>query len=221
MPLFRYKNTYRKKRPTRKVNSGLAKKALRMTYKLKRELAPELKFHDVTTAYNVASGTASTFPCNYSNGVQNHSIITGTTNNQRTGLVVRPSRIYFRYVINKHASATASRLRVLFCQWRDVNMIVPIGSDVLESLSVFAHRGFQYRKVIKVLSDRTHIVNANLPEKMIVQSFKANGIFQYQTGSTSTASPLVKGAYFLIMISDEAVNTVSVDVNCRTIFTDV
>jgi len=216
---FKTKKTYRK-RYSRK-STGVAKKALRMVKQVKRELAPEIKFHDVTQAYNVASGTASTFPMNYSNGVQNHSIITGTTNTSRTGLVVRPSRIYLRYVINKHASATASRLRVLVCKWRDVNMIVPIGSDVLETLSVFAHRGFQYRNVIKVLSDRTHIMNSNLPEKMVIQSFKASGVFQYQTGSTSTASPLIKNAYFLIMISDEAVNTVSVDVNCRTVFTDV
>jgi len=213
------KKTYRK-RYSRK-STGVAKKALRMVKKVRKELAPEIKFHDVTQAYSVSSAAVSTFPCNYSNGVQNHSIITGTTNNQRTGLVVRPSRIYLRYVLNKHASATASRLRVLFCKWNDVNMIVPIGSDVLESSTVFAHRGFQYRNIIKVLSDRTYMLNANTPEKMIVQSFKATGVFQYQTGSTSTASPLVKGAYFLMFISDEAVNTVSVDVNCRTVFTDV
>jgi len=217
MAIYR-KKTY--KRTSRKSN-GIAKKALRMVKKVKRELAPEIKFHDVTQAYTVSSAAVSTFPVNYSNGVQNHSIITGTTNTSRTGLVVRPSRIYLRYVLNKHTSATSSRLRVLFCKWETVNMIVPIGSDVLESNTVFAHRGFQYRNVIKVLSDRTHILNANMPEKMIVQSYKATGVFQYQTGSTSTASPLIKNAYFLMFISDEAVNTVSVDVNCRTVFTDV
>lgn len=107
--------------------NNLARKAMSGVKFLKSLINVEKKVWDVTAnAQNATSGT--------SNCVWLSGITTGTGYNQRTGMVVKGSSLYFSLKIQMGASETQSRVRAILFRNKGLNQgATPTTADILQN----------------------------------------------------------------------------------------
>jgi len=193
---------------TRKI----ANKALRLA----KSNVTEMKAHDIT----VLSGTqdsASWRPVRISTPAQ------GDAGNQRDGDIVQNLSIAFIGHVTQHATAVNTRFRLVCILDRQNNGVFPTRLDVftLDELDTFMNFNADNRKRFKVLIDRTYYMGDATKTEHHIQLFKRlSGNQRYRLGTDADAAA-GKNSIWVYVISDEATNVPTVNLDSRFVFRDV
>jgi len=156
----------------------------------------------------------------------------GTTGNQRVGSMIKMIRFDCRFSIASNA-AGANRLRIILMKDMQPNGSVFVANDLFQDtsntntqlFSPFNH--FQRNRYI-ILKDETYCLpmgggTSNIPEKKYITWSVPlhNAMASYTaTGSAGTIADIVRGAVYLVFVSDDAVNGPSVGFTPRLTYVD-
>ena len=180
-------------------------------YKLKGRLNTELKVVDQTPAtFTPSSSTAV--------GQLMNGIAQGLDQSDRIGRDIRAKLCQFSVVVNKHASATSTRVRIIMIVDQEGSNGAG-WTDVFNANNVLAFRNTDHTKRIRVLANFLITVDDDNPEKSLDVYRKVNFKVKYNT-TTSAASAIETNSVRVLMLSDEATNFPNVDLITRFRYVD-
>jgi len=187
-------------------STSTAKKALALAKKANRK---ELKYLDgvigITSDQILNTGvTWFNFPL----------IATGSTVNNRIGNVIHPTSLKLKYTMEKHASATATQVRLILLQQK--NDYTGSITDYLQTADINSQKSVDHRYDSKTLLDKSFILDAERPKRFINMSIKVP-LSMYYDASSSTPD---KNRLVLYLISDEGTNYPTIVGNQRLYFTE-
>ena len=149
------------------------------------------------------------------------NIVQGTGAFDRIGRVINLKHISARALITKDSLASSSSIRFLLCYEKVPDGINPTIAHVLKNPAVNALRNLNETKQIRVLYDRTYTLNDNMPSRLIKINKKLNHQRRYGATATSGAfSDVEIGNLFWCIITDNASNYSTVDMDFRLRYTD-
>jgi hypothetical protein len=137
-------------------------------------------------------------------GVLANGIAQGLDKDDRVGRVIRAKSLQFVMTLNKHASATATQVRVIL--FKDVE-----GSngasfdDIYNSTDMISMRNTDSTHRFKVYYNRVITLNDNYPEKTIRFYKPLSTKVKYNT-TTAVASAIETNSFRMMVLSDEATN---------------
>lgn len=172
----------------------------------------------VNAEKHITASTVSETPSTSGVVINMTDVAQGDDAAQRTGRSVLGKSLILNASITKHASATASIVRVLVVKDKENQGTIPAITDLLTSASVNALRLTTSNAARwQMLLDRKYIVDSNQPLRNLKFYIKINSHVLY-SGTASTDED--RGQYFLMLISSEATNTPSVAGTRRFTFYD-
>lgn len=208
MPARFYSNRrFRRNRRTRRGRStaAVAHKALRLARAANKI---ELKYHD-TTGISVTPDTSTGSVTHLS------SVAQGDGSQERIGLAISPTSVELRLNFSKHASATATTIRLVIYQY--VLGASTAITDYFSSPAVTNFKANLRQYDTRTLKDMTINLNTDRPEVTRFIRVRMRGIIGYD-GSAGADSQ--KNGLYLIMLSDEATNTPTVTGQARLFYKD-
>lgn len=202
--VYAKKRNYRRK--YRRNNTTLAKKAYYLAKKAQAQ--KELKWYEESIVDSTPDTTGSV------QEIFNPAV--GSTNNSREGNVVYPTSLKIRSVLTMHASATATRVRVLVYSFKCGTSTAL--TDVLTGSSINAFKSDDNRYNSSIIYDRTIQLNVNSPERQLNLTLrkKISKFISFADGAATSKSH----GLFMILLSDESTNVPSYSGNIRTYFKD-
>lgn len=204
-----YSKKYKTSGTYSKSASAKANQALKLA---KQANKTELKYRDtsVTSAQSITD-TGVYF------STTNHNLSLGTGISDRIGNTVMAKSVHFRTTFTKHASATASQVRIII--YKNLNEgVSSTPTDYLETADIMSQKSINHRFDTKTLYDKTFILDTDNPKKIWNYKLKLNWPIHYSiTGNTPD-----KGSFGILYISDEPTNypTASAGSTSRFFFTD-
>lgn len=194
---------------SKKSGQSVARKALALAKKANKT---ELKYIDASASLQTdAQNIKSTGDFQYNFPL----ISTGATVSTRVGNVIEAKSLNAKITFSKHASATASVVRVIMFIWKSDGAPSAV-TDYLASASVNGQKAVDHRFDSKTLMDKTYVLDSDNPKKQLNLRKKLNfPIFYDTSGSTPDKNKLV-----ILMISDETTNWPTFSGNLRLYFTD-
>lgn len=216
-----YRRTYRRKRRIRKRTSraSIYGKAGRQLWKdvktLKNLINVEWKVQNhVTTSTAVPNtGTVS---------LLNHLAL-GEDYNNRSGRQVRWKSLQWRCTTQKHASATASRVRMLIVIDKQCKQSLPSASEILDSSVSPLIDGFRQldaRKRFVIIKDVMFLLNTDRPEITRTGYFKMDMKTVYDASDNGDITDIYSNSLYMVMIGDEATNQPTHETNVRLRYID-
>lgn len=192
-----------------------ANRALALVNNVRRFINVEVKYHD-TTGTTVAIPATGTIiglsDMAQGDGIQN-----------RDGDSVKLLNNVFRAtLIEDTVSAYGTQIRLILFRGKQENGSGFSATDILESATVISPKNYSERFRTKILMDKTYSLNASessttyQPTKQVNWVNKLIGHVEYATASTSIES----GGLYLLMLSNQTVNTPSINYHNRLTFTD-
>jgi hypothetical protein len=142
----------------------------------------------------------------------------------RVGDSIKLQNVQFNFRIYKNAAATSSIVRIILFRDNDCQGATPTTGDVLQNVGAASAplnpRDFLNRKRFAILYDRLATVN-NTGDSSFTVSYETphEGHILF-LGTTASAASQGKGSMFVLVVSDEAVNTPSIAFFTRLVFTD-
>lgn len=199
---------YRRKRFGRKRQS-LARIALKKVSNLEKGV--EKKIHDQAISYNVSDS---------GNMLCLNRIAQGTTQITRVGNAINPTYLGLRLDIAAPGAAATSFLRCMVVQDKQqVSDTDPAVVDVLEGgeTTSFLNRDFLGR--FKVMYDRTYSLttDGSNEARMVRLNIPLNTEIRF---NGTAATDYQKNAIYLLLVSDQATNTVPVTGTSRLRYRD-
>lgn len=170
----------------------------------------EKKYNDVTVSSNPSSsGALSTLA----------GVGQGDTASDREGISVKWTSIHMQCSLIMHNSATHTIVRMMILIDKQPNGSLASITDVLESADInsFNNKNNAYR--FKTLMNRKYTLNSEYPEKSAKFNRKLSLHTRY-TGSASSVSAINSNNIIFLIVSDEATNTPSVNLEFRLRFVD-
>lgn len=150
-----------------------------------------------------------------------NDITQGDGATQRGGAQARLKSLNCLGNIVKHASATQTTVRVLFFIWKDVNLTAPVVSDVLDGGALLDLKNLDEKRNFVILKDRMYTLDADHPIQVIKYYRKLDLKTLWKSGSTNGGSTNTEyGGVYMLVISSEATNTPTYDINTRISFVD-
>lgn len=192
-----------------------ATKALRLASKVKGMVNAEIKYHYANTVLN---------PTNTTLGVAGIcAVAQGDGNTNRDGEKVRIKSIELNIEVDKHASATTSRVKVCLILGRDIQgLSAPVVSDIWENVGgssgyVQNPRNTHQVKRYKIMKEWMLLFQGNEDIKDIKYYKKCSIPIKW---TSSTATSYQENVLYVIAISDQATNTPTVNITSKIRFID-
>ncbi len=213
-----YKRYYKKRRYKKKNYNNraimLAKKALRM-------INAEYKLIDTSSiALSVPDGGGTV--------VQLTNIAQGTTNITRVGNGLKIASIYTKVMLHIAAAASSSQVRIMLVHDRQTNGALFATTDLLESVTnirgLISPRNIDHIRRFTVLFDKMYILNQNIASAIsttrYTKVYKKVDIHARYDGNAGDITDLSQSSLGLLLISNEATNVPTADVDVRIRFLD-
>lgn len=204
----RYRKRYRQRRGGNSM-WNIAKKAANGI--VKYYLNPEYKFLDNSGQVN----PSSTGQVISGNGL----IAQGDTDITRDGNSIKVTSWLHRITLEKNASATSTRFRIIL--FSDVSSAgaVPAVTDLLQTASVISPLNRVNGSRFHVLQDKTCVLDTDTPQKVFEFYKKMQHHIKYLDGTANTTS-LGQGSLYVLILSNEATNTPTMNYYSRMRFLD-
>lgn len=195
------------RRKSKRSKQSLASKAYKLAKKANRT---ELKYRDsswIGTPISIPATGAfvSNFPY----------ISTGALIDQRVGNTVHGTSLNAKLTIVKHASATASALRMIVFKYVSEGFPAAV-TDYLQSANINSAKSTDHRFDSKTLYDKTFVLDNDNPKRHLDLRKKLGFDIHYDASSSAPD----KNALVILLISDEATNQPTVEGLWRMYFTD-
>lgn len=195
--------------------SQIGARVLKDVSMLKNLINVEFKTNDLQFS---STSVPSTGTINCLNG-----LMQGDDYNRRSGRQVRFKSLQWRCTLNKHNSAVASRIRVIFFIDKDPREIQCSTSDILET-SVFSGidsmRKLDGRKRFVILKDKTFLLNTDTPERSYTGYMKLDMKTVYDASTTGDISDIYSNSLHVLFLGDETVNQPTYTLGTRLRFVD-
>lgn len=208
MPRYYSKSrSYRRRRGNYSKNSyTLAKKAFYLAKKA--QVTKELKHNEITGTITAPTSSGSI--------TELSATTQGDTNNTRNGDTIYPTSLALRMKMNINASADSTQVRVIIFRWISE---APSGvGNILESTSITSFKDQNERFQSQFLYDRVFNLNSvNKPELFFSKRIKLTKPISYSEAAPGVAN---RNGIWILIISDEAVNTPTLAYNTRLYFKD-
>ncbi len=201
-----------KKRSFNKKHLSLAKLALRRVQRLRKQLQPEPKFHDIlaTTLLPGAAGIMTNLCL----------IAGGNTVTTRIGNMIRPFFMEFRCTVTKDVTPTTSPIRMLIVRDnRQVESTIPSLLDILLQAVPMSPYSRVNPKRFTILWNKFFILRTNRIATTINITKKLNFPMQY-IGAVNTDITR-NGIFLLLQSSNVAGQLPTIVFTFRLRFTDV
>ncbi len=213
-----YKKKYTKK--SYKSYAGTAynvsKKALTIALMTKKLLNVEFKQIETPIQTQAVSTTATI--------IQLTNILQGNSNLTRDGDQIKLTALLFKYFYVINSSATSTALRVMIVQDKQTNnAIYTIGSLLEDSTAddaIVSPLNLNNKYRFRVLYDKVHIVNISGSQKGYRKIFKKLDLKIRYGANAGTIADVRSDSLSIVLISDEATNTIVLNGHCRLRFVD-
>lgn len=209
------RKTYRRKRSKYSWNSvaGNAKWAAQRALKgfnyLKSLINVEKKFLDVTNNNQAIGSSPVVYPLT--------QMATGDDYKTRDGNSIKASSILIRLSAVLDTSAEQTFVRMLLVRDMEQNTSTPAGSDILESNDYLSPISHVNGKRFYVMCDKYLNLTKTGNSKMI-KCYKK--LYHHIRFSSSSSTDTREGNLYLLLISDQAVNTPTIDFTSRLRYID-
>lgn len=188
---------------------GLAKKAASGV--VKYYLNPEYKFLD---------NSGSITPTSSGQIISGNSLIgQGDTNSTRDGNSIKITSWLHRHSLEKHASATATRVRLIWFYDISSAGAVPAVLDVLETASTLSPMNKLNGARFKIVKDSHFTLSTDKP-LIQTQFYKKMQHHIKYLDTTANTTSLGQGPLYVLAISSEATNTPTLNYSSRMRFLD-
>lgn len=203
---------YKKRMPQRVSYWSTAKQLWKDVTYLKSLINTEFKYKD--TSANSAISTSPNFQL--LNGLAR-----GDDSTDRDGRQVRIKSLQSNFLFTQHASATSTIVRCIFFIDKDANGATPNMTDVFEAATINAPRELDNRKRFVILKDWTVTLTSS------GQTIKRQKVFKnldmktvYDDSTAGDITDISSNSLFLLLLSNEATNTPTVNSYVRIRFVD-
>lgn len=139
----------------------------------------------------------------------------GDDQGNRQGRTLLHKGTFLRLRLNKHASATATTVRVIV--FSQHNNSAPAVLGLLNEINIDSFYNSNFHTLSTVYYDKTFSVNADYPEKSIKAYVNKDIRISYSSG---TGTDVAMNNMYLLTISDEAINTPTISGRCRIRYYD-
>ncbi len=196
---FRRK-VYKRRYPYRSAG----RKALHRTYQLKRLLNVEYKkIIDAATATAITDDGTIIF--------QITNVLAGNADNHRIGNSIKVVSHNLEYIINQHASATSTTVRVMIVQDRQTNKAAFTAANLLETATTPSNLvstiNTDNRYRFKVFYDRLHTMSDTGKTTVNGKHYRKHNIKIRYDGTAEAITAITTNSLSLVFISNEATNT--------------
>ncbi len=200
-----------------KMVYGDASKALSMARHLKSMLNVEFKNHDVS----VVGGTIID-GAGFINQLTN--IPQGDGTSARDGANVKITSIYCKLLIDIHASATTSQVRLLLVEDKQTNQAIYTAADLLQTVvniqSIVSPKNLDNQFRFNVLHDKVYTLSATGTTSKYITIYKKVSKRLRFDASTPSIADLRSSSYSLLWISNEPTNAPGVSAEFRLRYVD-
>jgi hypothetical protein len=209
------RNSRRGRKPMRKqpiTYYDISRKVIADVAYIKKLLNVEDKYNDSQAATAIAN--AATYAL--MNGLQ-----LGNTSVTRNGQSIKCADFQFTATLTMAAAATTTFFRMIIFVDSASNATVPGVSDVYQDCTtVRSMRQVAYIKRFKVIYDELIALDTNNPLCVISKTFSLSHHTEFNTGNAGTIADIASGSLYLLMFSDQAVNTPTISYWGRHSFVD-
>ena len=143
-------------------------------------------------------------------------ITRGTTNNEYIGNRILPTSVQWRFKLNQSVAAVSTQVRVMIVQWTSLIPATTAVTNVLATASLVSFKSDDFRYNSRVLYDKVYSLNTDRPETFTKGKLKLK---DYMSFNETLNNPTRNGLY-LLLLSDEAVNTPSLDFTSKVFYRD-
>lgn len=212
---YRRGSRRRSYRPRRQHSSGwmgIAKKAFRMAKYVRSLVNVEYKNIDFGSTAAISS-TAT-----YSDAITD--VAQGDDQTNRSGRTIKLTSIEVRHGLAIHASATQSAVRIIFGIDHDPTGVTATAGDLIsDTASINSLRTITASQGrFTVLLDRIYDMSNAGTRNINYKWFHKLGHHNFYNGTAAASNG--KGRLFMLLISNEATNTVAQDLKIRVKFID-
>lgn len=193
----------------------IGQKVLRDVNMLKNLINVEFKVLNHVTTSTAVPNTGTVMLLNH--------LALGDDYNSRSGRQVRWKSLQWRCTTNKHASASSSRVRMLFVIDKQCKQALPSASEILDSSVAPLIDGFRQldaRKRFVILKDLTFLLNTDRPEITRTGYFKMDMKTVYDASDNGDITDIYSNSLYMVMIGDEATNQPTHETNVRLRYID-
>lgn len=208
------KRSFKKKSSTPYAikNSKAIPYLVKSVKKLKKNSKRELKF--------IESGVVSLTPSTTATITYLSASAQGTTNVGREGNVIYVKSMYFRGTCIQHVSALTTVIRFLIVMDKDNQGAAPITTDILDSSDVNSQTSKVNTKRFRILTDKTMTMDTASNNLIKYKFYHRMNRTLYYKGTSAAASDGLTNAIYVLILSNQAVNTPSFAYSSRIRFTD-
>lgn len=225
---FNHKKRYAafKKKPFYKKVISVAQTAstaLRIAQGLASLINVEKKHHDklFTMNPNIAVGRIEFLS----------AIAQGTTDTSRVGDSILPKLLSVKMQLNQHATATDTKIRIIFFIDKDHDGVAPVGPDLLANQDVLSFYNLDDISRFRILSDRVYTLKPDTEVKYLHFNFRFNNPKRTNkvnnkwyhikySGPTANIEDLEGGQLMSYIISDQVTNTPTITMRTRIRYID-
>lgn len=145
-------------------------------------------------------------------------IAQGDGSGNRTGISIFLRNLFGRLVLEKNASATFTKYRIIFFfDKQQIADTAPSVTDVLSSASTIAPLSETSLGRFKIIFDRHWVLHADAPTRFV----KIRKVFRRHVRyNGAAATDQQKGALYMLIISSEATNTPTINYDLRLRYHD-
>ncbi len=211
----RYKK--RAKAGRMQIYGAAGKQLYRDVRSLKRLINVEFKFHDVQlTVFSIPVVPVIT---------QLSNIAIGDTDNTRDGSQLKCLSLQISYLLQIHASASSSVVRVLLVKDKQTNQAIYSATDLLSDVTasdgIVSPYNRDNRLRFTVLHDKTHVLTTAGANRTRVfgKKFRQDQVIRYDA-SAGDITDLTQSSYSIIFTSNEPTNTPTVTLFSRLNYVD-
>ncbi len=211
------KGKRRRRRPRRQLNrvqlySQAGVQALRDINALRKFINTEVKCVDTLATEN----STTTATLDLLNGMTQ-----GNANGNRSGQSVKCENVDLRFVCTIAAAAVTSFVRVLVVMDKQANGAVFAIGSLLNATTVVSHYTVGSQNRFVVFFDETFAMDANGQQCLTkVVRLNDNSHTEYGTGNAGTIADINSNSLYLVHLSDQVANPVSIQYYIRYWYVD-
>lgn len=201
------------RRPKRIAYTDMAYQVANDFNRLRQFINTEIKYNDSTVAASAVSSTATFLLLN--------GMSLGTSSSTRIGQSVKCQGMDLRFSISGNVTAVQSYTRLLVVYDKQANGAIFSILSLLNAADTIASYAVGSQMRFNVLYDETFATSTAGPLNIV--NFTKLGVNQhteYTTGNAGTIADINSGSIYLVYISDQAVNTTTLNSYIRYWFID-
>ena len=159
------------------------------------------------------------------------AIVQGTTDTSRIGDSILPKLLSVKMQLNQHASATDTKIRIIFFVDRDMDGTAPTGADLLTDFDTLSFYNLDDITRFRILHDRVYTLKPDSEVKYLQFNFKFNKPKRNSNvkskwyhikynGPAATVAAMEGGQLMSFVISDQNTNVPAITMRTRLRYID-